>query len=146
VDALVTTHAYADRAEAARVPVEDLRRALLAAAEAVGQGPAAARPEVAVVLARTYTRAATLPGAPDRRADAFEQRNLPVDLAIKKFEMLTRKPSSPTTTTSLARANTISSGGGGSVSPSGLAANSASATLHRFNSLANNASASVAER
>ena len=80
-------------------------------------------------------------------ADAFEQRNLPVDLAIKKFEMLNRKPSSPTTATRLARANTISSGGGGgSVSPSGLAANSASATLHRFNSLANNTSASVAER
>jgi hypothetical protein len=72
VDALATTHAYADRAEAARVPVEDVRRALLATADSVGQGPAATRPEVAVVLARTFMRAATLPGAPaDVAARAF---------------------------------------------------------------------------
>lgn len=82
VDALVTTHAYADRAEVARVPIEDLRRALLAAAEAVGPGPAAARPEVAVVLARTFMRAATLPGAPPEvAAQAFADAAAAADRA-----------------------------------------------------------------
>jgi len=71
--------------------------------------------------------------------ESFEQRNLPVDIAIKRFEMLNKKPTSgqivgsPTNSTGsiLTRANTINNG---SVSPTN------GANLHRFNSLANSVS------
>jgi len=71
--------------------------------------------------------------------EGFDQRNLPVDIAIRRFEMLNKKPipgqivGSPTNSTGsiLTRANTISNG---SVSPTNAS------NLHRFNSLANNTS------
>lgn len=81
--------------------------------------------------------------------EGFDQRNLPVDIAIKKFEMLNRKPSasqlgaSPTNvitgSINLSRANTINNG---NVSPTGQSP-STTTTLHRFNSLANTTTGSL---
>ena len=65
----------------------------------------------------------------------LDQRNLPVDIAIQKFENLNKKPplsASPSNSmcqTNLSRANTINSG---NVSPTNIS------NLQRFNSLANN--------
>ena len=83
-----------------------------------------------------------LPAAPPTGDVNFDQRNLPVELAIRKFESLNKRPntqptSSPTNTStvagslSLTRANTINNG---SISPTNTSA------LHRFNSLTNNLS------
>jgi hypothetical protein len=61
LDALATAHTYADRAERARVAAADVRRALVAAAEAVSR---AGTPGIAVApaLARTWMRVARLKG------------------------------------------------------------------------------------